>query len=101
MKTTHPRIIQKHQRRALHDQLTEIERDKRVEPESTFCTCTYTNEPTNNSLGELHEFGMAHAIYLFGKKYDRQVIPLKGNKLGSRDQDTGILLKRRKSTDGQ
>ena len=76
-----------------------IERDTRVEHQSPLRTSTYTNKLTNNSLGELHEFGMAHAIYLFGKKYDRQVIPLKGNKLVCRDENTGILLKRRKSTD--
>ena len=81
--------------------LTEIERDTRVEPESILSISTHTNELTNDSLGELHEFGIAHAIYFCDKKYDRQVIPLKGNKLESRDQNTGILLKRRKSTDGQ
>ena len=101
MKATHPRITQKHQRRTSHDQLTELERDTRVKPESILRTSTYTNELTNYSIGELHEFGVAHAIYLCDKKYDRQVIPLKGNKLESRDRNTGILLKRRKRTDGQ
>ena len=101
IKATHPRITKEHQRRTSHDQLTELERDTRVKPESILRTSTYANESTNDSLGELHEFGIAHAIYLWDKKYDRQVIPLKGNKLESRDQNTGILLKRRKSTDGQ
>ena len=101
MKATYPRINQEHQRQTLHDQLTELQHDTRVEPESIPHTSTYTNELTNDSLKELHEFVVAHAIYLCDKKYDRQVIPLKGNKLESRDQNNEILLKRRNNTDGQ
>ena len=101
MKATHPRINRERRQRTLYDQLTELQRDTRVEPESIFRTSTYTNELTNDSLRELRKFGIAHAIYPCDKKYDRQVIPLKGNKLEYRDQNTGILLKRRRSTDGQ